>query len=78
MKTRVRTKIKIYKKEGYDWANYIVPYHIVGGVEESVTFSDAVTYNLVDGKIEKTKLKSNGEFVEKLNKFWKYKLCYSL
>ncbi|MCP2027939.1 transglutaminase-like putative cysteine protease [Flavobacterium sp. HSC-32F16] len=67
--TEVENRIKIYKKEGYDWANYIVPYHIVGGVEESVTFSDAVTYNLVDGKIEKTKLKTEGVFKENRNKY---------
>ncbi len=38
--------------------------------EESVYISDALTYNLVNGKIEKTKLKSEGEFNEQvLNKF---------
>jgi hypothetical protein len=29
-----------------------------------------VTYNLVDGKIEKTKLKSDGLFDEEVNKYW--------
>ena len=29
-----------------------------------------MTYNLVGGKIEKTKLKSEGEFDEKINKYW--------
>lgn len=67
--TEVETRIKIYKKEGYEWANQVVPYYIVGGVEESVTFSDAVTYNLVDGKIEKTKLKTEGVFKENQNKY---------
>ena len=70
MKTRVRTKIKIYKKEGYDWANKAVRYYIGGNTKERLNFKDAVTYNLVDGKIEKTKLKSDGEFDEKINKFW--------
>ncbi len=68
--TKVICKIKIYKKEGYDWANHAERYYIGGNVKESVNFSDAITYNLVDGKIEKTKLKSNGEFDEKINKFW--------
>ena len=68
--TKVICKIKVYKKEGYDWANHAERYYIGGNVKESVSFSDAVTYNLVDGKIEKTKLKSNGEFDEKVNKFW--------
>ncbi|MFN3969082.1 DUF3857 domain-containing protein [Flavobacterium sp.] len=70
MKTRVRAKIKIYKKEGYDWANKAVRYYIGGNTKERLNFKDAVTYNLVEGKIEKTKLKSDGEFDEKINKFW--------
>jgi len=68
--TTVKTKIKIYKKEGYEWANKAVKYYIGGNVEEKLSFSDAATYNLVDGKVVKTKLKSDGEFTEKANKFW--------
>lgn len=67
--TDVENRIKIYKKEGYDWANQDVFYYISGGVEESVVFSDAVTYNLVDGKIEKTKLKTEGTFKENRSKY---------
>lgn len=41
-------KIKIYKKEGLSWANQKVSYYV--GYEnlndDSVKFSDAVTYNL--------------------------------
>jgi len=68
--TRVKTKIKIYKKEGYEWANEEILHYIDG---ENVYFSDAVTYNLVDGKIEKTKLKSEGEFEQKINKYFSQK-----
>lgn len=71
--TNVVCKIKIYKKEGFDWANFQQKIYVGGNVKESVIFKNAVTYNLVDGKIEKTKLKSNGEFVEKVNKFWDIK-----
>ena len=67
--TEVETRIKIYKKEGYDWANQKVWYYNVPNLSEKVSFTDAVTYNLVDGKIEKTKLKSEGTFDEVLNKF---------
>lgn len=67
--TEVETRIKIYKKEGYDWANQKVWYYNYTGLKEKVTFSDAVTYNLVNGKIEKTKLKSDGTFDEVINKF---------
>lgn len=68
--TEVETRIKIYKKEGYDWANKGIRYYIGATPNERASFSKAVTYNLVDGKIEKTKLKSDGEFNEEVNKFW--------
>ena len=66
----VKTRIKIYKKEGFDWANRKIRFYLDGNAKESVTISDAITYNLVDGKIEKTKLKSEGEFYETINKYW--------
>lgn len=71
--TVVQAKIKIYKKEGYEWANKAIQYYIPSTMRESVSFDDAVTYNLVAGKIEKTKLKSDGEFDEKINKYWSRK-----
>lgn len=70
MVTVVKTRIKIYKTGGYEWANKAVFYYIGGNSKESVSFSDATTFNLVGGKIEKTKLKSDGEFDEKVNKYW--------
>lgn len=69
----VRTRIKIYKKEGYDWASKKVRYYLINDLREKVVFSDVVTYNLVDGKVEKTKLKSDGEFDEQINKYWAQK-----
>lgn len=68
--TDVETRIKIYKKEGYDYANQSIGYSISGGLKENVQIQDAVTFNLVDGKIEKTKLKSDGEFDEAVNKYY--------
>ncbi|WP_264525439.1 DUF3857 domain-containing protein [Flavobacterium sp. N502536] len=67
--TEVETRIKIYKKEGYDWANQKVWYRNENDFREKVAFSDAVTYNLVGGKIEKTKLKSDGVFDEVVDKY---------
>lgn len=69
----VEVKVKIYKKEGYGWANKVISYYVGGQNDESVLVSKALTYNLVDGKIEKTRLKSEGEFVEKKNKYWNVK-----
>lgn len=70
MYTDVKARIKIYTKEGYDWATKKVRYYRFGSSKENVSFDDAVTYNLVDGKIVKTKLKSEGEFDEAVNKYW--------
>jgi hypothetical protein len=63
MVTEVYTRLKIYKKEGY---SYAVP-HIAfysGNQKSKGFFSDASTYNLVDGKVQKTPLKKEGEFKE--------------
>ena len=68
--TAVKTRIKIYKKEGYDWATKNIRYYIGNRVKEKVYFSDAMTYNLINGAIEKSKLKSDGEFDEVLNRYW--------
>ena len=68
--TETEVKIKVYSKEGYKWANKTVGYYVAQNPKEKVSFSKAVTYNLVKGEIEKTKLKSEGEFDEKLNKSW--------
>lgn len=70
MITEVTTRIKIYKKEGYEWANKAVSYYIGSNGKEILSFSDVATYNMINGKIEKTKLKSDGEFDEKVNKYW--------
>ncbi|MCV2487460.1 DUF3857 domain-containing protein [Flavobacterium sp. SH_e] len=69
MMTDVETRIKIYKKEGYEWANQQVWYRNTTNLKERVFFTDAVTYNLVNGKIEKTKLKSDGSFDEVISKY---------
>lgn len=67
MQTTNKAKIKIYKKEGYRFADVELAYYLEG---EKVRFKDAATYNLVDGKIVKTKLKSDGEFDEKTSRFY--------
>jgi len=70
--TEVNVKIKIYKKDGFEYANQSIPYY-VGASKERVIISEANTYNLVDGKIERTKLKSEGEFKEEVNERWNLK-----
>lgn len=62
--TKVSTKIKIYKKEGYDFANYSQTYLIGNRSSEKVSFSKAATYNLVNNKIIKSKVNNEGIFDE--------------
>lgn len=68
-------KIKIYKKEGLNWADQKVRFYT--GYEklneDRLEFSEAVTYNLENGNIVKTKLNNQGEFKTKINKYWKEK-----
>ena len=73
MTTEVKTKIKIYKKEGYEWANHTIQYYALGSSSEKVYLSDVATYNLEGGKVVKTKMKGDGEFDEKVNKYWNRK-----
>ncbi len=71
--TEIKFKIKIYKKEVLEFANKSVDFYIGGNPDETINFKNAITYNLVDGKIEKTKLKSDGEFTEEVNENFKLK-----
>lgn len=65
-------RYKIYKKEGYDYGNFS-KYYYAGTNADRLYFTDCATYNLLDGKIEKTKLKSDGEFIENAQKDYKVK-----
>jgi hypothetical protein len=65
-------RIKIYKKEGLSWANFEVPYYVGYDdlKDETVKFSNCVTYNLENGTIVKTKLNSEGTFKKNVNEYW--------
>lgn len=72
--TETTVKIKIYKKEGYEYANQTFKmYDGSSGAGEKIDISKAYTYNLVNNKIEKTKLNSDGQFSEQYSKNWKLK-----
>lgn len=64
--TDVETKIKVFKKEGAGYGNFAVWYYKGSNSEESVNFSKAVTYNLENGVITKSKLKSENEYKERV------------
>lgn len=61
----VITRIKIYNKEGLDWANKkVLLYKGSTGNDEKIKGIKGYTYNLKDGKIDKSKLKNDGIFSE--------------
>ncbi|WP_400074764.1 hypothetical protein [Winogradskyella sp. R77965] len=67
----VHERIKIYNKDGFDWATKKEYLYQGSGNKEVLNGLKGVSYNLVDGKMEKVKLKSDGKFVEDYNEFTK-------
>ncbi|GHC48628.1 transglutaminase domain-containing protein [Ulvibacter litoralis] len=65
-------RIKIYDKEGFDWATkQIILYQAEGGKEEDLTGLKAYTYYLDEsGKVQEKKLTKSGIFKEEVNEFW--------
>ncbi len=52
----VHKRIKLYKKEGFNYGTYVVDLYKNGSDEEQVLSLKATTYNLVNGTLEKTKM----------------------
>lgn len=67
----VHERIKIYNKDGFDWATEKVYLRQSTGQRETVSKLKAYSYNLVNGKIEKDKLEKDGKFQEDYNEFVK-------
>src|SRR5690606_34015999 len=62
------TRIKILKRDGYDHANFEIPLY-TGNAEyrEKLSGLKVVTYNLVNGKIEETRVSNSAVFQEAFN-----------
>lgn len=73
-KVSIHERIKIYNKEGFDYATKkIVLYQGSSGAEENVSGLKAMTYNLEGNKVVVSKLKKNQIFEEDKNKYWRIK-----
>lgn len=59
------TRIKILTKDGLEWANFTVPLFHDGSDDEKISGLKAITYNLENGKIVESKMKSDAVFKEK-------------
>lgn len=62
-------RVKIYNKSGTDRGTIKVPLYISKNGREEIGSIKGYTYNLVNGKVEETKLKKEGIFKENANKY---------
>lgn len=68
LQTEFKQKIKILKPEGVDRANIDIPYYYGDGSDRDyINNLDAISYNLEDGKVVKTKLEKKYIFDEVLS-----------
>lgn len=68
----IHERIKIYNKEGFDWATKkVYLYQGNSRYTEKISNLKGVTFNYVNGKIVKDKLKKEGEFEEDYNEYTK-------
>ncbi|HEY0651569.1 MAG TPA: DUF3857 domain-containing protein [Chryseosolibacter sp.] len=56
------TRIKILKKEGFEWADYEIPLYRDGGTDEKIVVLKAQTTNLEEGKVVEIKVKNESIF----------------
>lgn len=62
-------RVKIYSSEGFKNATKKIVLYKSGNSEENITGLRAVTYNLVNGKIDETKLDNDAIFEEEQSKY---------
>lgn len=67
--TDVFERIKIYNKEGFDWATKKVNLSKGSNSDEKISGLKGYTYFLEDDKVEEEKLKNDGIFDEKINDY---------
>ena len=67
--TDIQERIKIYKKEGFDHATQQVYLYKSGSDEEKILSLKGYTYNLVNGKLEESKLEKEGIFKNEDSKY---------
>ncbi|MDP5231894.1 MAG: DUF3857 domain-containing protein [Cellulophaga sp.] len=70
--TEVHERIKIYKKEGFNYATISELLYISDTSNEKEAFRGlkAYTYNLQEGTLEESKLKSSDTFTEEVSKYY--------
>ncbi len=69
--TEIHERIKIYNSDGFKYATKAENLYHSNGESEKIYGLKAFTYNEVDGKIVKDKLKSSAEFQTEINDYYK-------
>lgn len=67
--TDVYERIKIYNKDGFNWATREINYYKNGSTRENISGLKGNTYNIIDGKLRDEKLKKDGIFEEDKTKY---------
>ena len=62
-------RVKIYNKEGFDWATRDIDIYVNSKNKESVSGLKGETYNIEKGKLISVKLDKDGIFEEQVNKY---------
>ncbi len=68
--TEVHERIKIYNKDGFDYATKKIKLYKNGSGKEVVNGLKAYTYNLENGKVTDTKIGKDGQFSTALSENW--------
>ncbi|WP_299255757.1 transglutaminase [uncultured Aquimarina sp.] len=68
--TEVFKRVKLYNKDGFEYASEELFLYKNGGNKESVTGLKGATFTLVDGKIRETKLKKDGVFKSEFSEYY--------
>ncbi|NAS13991.1 DUF3857 domain-containing protein [Poritiphilus flavus] len=68
--THVHERIKIYNKNGFDYATISEALYHDGSTREALQGLKGYTYTLEEGEIVKTKLKSSESFTSSVNKYY--------
>lgn len=63
-------RIKILKQSGTEWGNFAISLYSSVQSKEDLNDVDGTTFNLENGKIEKSVLKKDAVFQERENKYW--------
>ncbi|HEX6181312.1 MAG TPA: transglutaminase domain-containing protein [Chitinophagaceae bacterium] len=70
---RRQLRIKVLNKNGFDAAEFSIPFYKSGSGEYILRKIEATTYNLENGKVKKVEMENKSIFVEKISKYWSLK-----